>query len=70
MSSTLEDHEEVCAQRYADIERRLTSVEDKVSSLSTEMNENFRRNTNMMITGFGLVISVIGIIGTFIGLAL
>jgi len=70
MSSTLEDHEEVCAQRYADIERRLGSVEDKVENLRTEMGENFRRNTTMMISGFGLVISVLGIIGTFIGLNL
>ena len=68
MSSTLEDHEEICAQRYADIERRITNVENKVEKLNEDMNNSFKRTTNLILTGFSLIISTIGIIGTIIGL--
>jgi hypothetical protein len=67
MSSTLEDHEKLCEQRYAEVERRLGNVEDKLEDMRTEMGENFRRNTNLVLTCFGLILSTIGVVGTIIG---
>jgi hypothetical protein len=38
MAKTLKDHEEVCAIRYENIERRLTSVEDKIDGIHKEID--------------------------------
>jgi hypothetical protein len=38
MARTLKDHEEVCAIRYENIERRLTSVEEKIDEIHQEID--------------------------------
>ena len=38
MAKTLKDHEEVCAVRYENIERRLTSVESKIDEIHKEID--------------------------------
>jgi len=68
MSSSLEDHEEVCAQRYADIERRMSSVEDKIDKLSEKIDSNFRTLTFMIIGAMAGVGTLVGIIVALIGI--
>jgi archaellum component FlaC len=38
MARTLRDHEQLCEQRYENIERRLGSVEDKIDGIQHEIN--------------------------------
>jgi len=38
MAKTLKDHEEICAIRYENIERRLTSVEGKIDEIHKEID--------------------------------
>jgi hypothetical protein len=38
MARTLKDHEEVCSIRYENIERRLTSVEEKIDEIHREID--------------------------------
>ena len=38
MARTLKDHEQLCEQRYENIERRLTSVEDKIDGIHKEID--------------------------------
>jgi hypothetical protein len=38
MAKTLKDHEELCSIRYENIERRLTSVEDKIDGIHKEID--------------------------------
>jgi hypothetical protein len=68
MSSSLEDHEEICAQRYAEVDRRLSSVEEKIDKLGEKMDNNFRTLTFMIIGAMGAVGTLVGIIVAIIGL--
>ncbi|CAB5207093.1 hypothetical protein UFOVP180_25 [uncultured Caudovirales phage] len=59
--STLATHEAVCAERYASIDQRLTTLEHKVDGIHT-MIDDFK---NFIIklafkTGFGLIIAISG----------
>jgi len=38
MSRTLKDHEDVCALRYENIERRLTSIEQNIDEIHREID--------------------------------
>ncbi len=38
MARTLRDHEELCALRYENIERRLTSIEENIAELHREID--------------------------------
>jgi hypothetical protein len=38
MARTLKDHEELCALRYENIERRLTSIEENIAELHREID--------------------------------
>ena len=38
MARTLRDHEEVCALRYENIERRLTSIEQNIDEIHREID--------------------------------
>jgi hypothetical protein len=38
MARTLKDHEELCALRYENIERRLTSIEQNIAELHREID--------------------------------
>lgn len=60
----LEAHVELCAQRYAALENRLTSIEDKVNSL-TEVVQKGQLNTIKVLIGTaGTVIA--GVLSTMV----
>lgn len=60
----LEAHVELCAQRYAALELRLTSIEDKVESL-TEVVQKGQLNTIKVLIGTaGTVIA--GVLSTLV----
>jgi len=67
MSSSLKDHEEICAQRYEEIDRRMTSVEEKLDRLSEKIDANFKTLTFMIIGAMAGVGTLVGIIVALIG---
>lgn len=69
MSSTLSDHEKLCEQRYAEVERRLGNVETKLDSMSDTIQSNFRTLTWMIIGSVSAVGTLVGVIVAMIGLA-
>ena len=68
MSSSLEDHEEICAQRYEEIDRRMTSVEEKLDKLGEKIDTNFRTLTLMIIGAMAGIGTLVGIIVAIIGI--
>ena len=62
----LEAHVELCAQRYDALEKRLESVEGKLSSLQTTIESSHLSTIKVLIGSAGTVIvgmlSVIGVI--------
>lgn len=68
MASSLEDHEEICAQRYEEIDRRMTSVEDKIDRLSEKIDSNFRTLTLMIIGSMAGIGTLVGVIVAIIGI--
>ena len=67
MSSSLQDHEEICAQRYEEIDRRMTSLEEKLDRLSDKIDANFKTLTFMIIGAMAGVGTLVGIIVALIG---
>ena len=64
---TLESHEEICAIRYDNIDRRLTNLEHKVDQIQTEITENKRSLATTIVTaGATISASVIGLIVTIL----
>ena len=68
MASSLEDHEEICAQRYEEIDRRMTSVEEKLDKLGEKIDTNFRTLTLMIIGAMAGIGTLVGIIVAIIGI--
>lgn len=67
MSSTLESHEEICAIRYDNIDRRLTNLEKKVDQIQSEITENKRSlATTLIAAGATISASVLGLIITIL----
>jgi len=64
----LEAHVELCAQRYGQLDRRLTSIEGKVSTLQKTIEDSHLSTIKVLIGTAGTVIvgvlSLIGIILT------
>ena len=59
----LEAHVELCAQRYQNLDDRLTSIENKVSDLRKLIEEGQNSMTKVIIGTAGTVIaSVLGLI--------
>lgn len=67
MASSLEDHEEICAQRFAEVDRRLSNVEDKIDKLGEKIDANFRTLTFMIIGAMAGVGTLVGIIVALLG---
>jgi hypothetical protein len=67
MSSSLQDHEEICAQRYEEIDRRMTSVEEKIDKLGEKIDANFKTLTFMIIGAMAGVGTLVGIIVALLG---
>lgn len=64
----LESHVELCALRYGELERRLTSIESKVSTLATTIEKSHLSTIKVLIGTAGTVIvgvlSLLGLILT------
>jgi hypothetical protein len=67
MSSSLQDHEEICAQRYEEIDRRMTSVEEKIDKLGEKIDANFKTLTFMIIGAMAGVGTLVGVIVALLG---
>jgi hypothetical protein len=53
----LESHVELCALRYGELERRLTSIESKVSTLATTIEKSHLSTIKVLIGTAGTVIA-------------
>jgi hypothetical protein len=60
----LEAHVELCAERYAQLERRLTSIEDKVGTLADAIENSQSSMTKVIIGTAGTVVA--GVLSTLI----
>ena len=60
----LESHVELCALRYSELERRLTSIEDKVGKLAEAINESRGSMMKVLIGTAGTVVA--GVLSTLI----
>lgn len=60
----LETHVELCALRYESLEKRLTSIEDKVGKLATAIQESQNSMTKVLIGTAGTVVA--GVISTIV----
>jgi len=60
----LEAHVELCAQRYAALENRLTSIEDKVNSLTDVVQKGQLNTIKVLIGTAGTVIA--GVLSTMV----
>jgi chaperonin cofactor prefoldin len=61
---SLELHVELCAARYDSLEKRLSSIETKVSSLAQTIQESQHSMSKVMIGTAGTVVA--GVISTII----
>ena len=60
----LESHVELCALRYGELERRLTSIEEKVGKLTSAIEESRGSMMKVLISTAGTV--VVGVLSTLI----
>jgi hypothetical protein len=62
----LEAHVELCAERYGQLNRRLTIIEEKVETILTELSNNNRNMQRVVIGATGTVIA--GLLSTIVTL--
>lgn len=60
----LESHVELCALRYGELERRLSSIEDKVGKLADAIQESRTSMTKVLIATAGTVVA--GVLSTLV----
>lgn len=60
----LESHVELCALRYGELERRLSSIETKVAGLADTITKNQESMTKVLIGTAGTVIA--GVLSTMV----
>lgn len=60
----LESHVELCALRYGELERRLTSIEEKVSKLASAIEESRGSMIKVLIGTAGTVVA--GVLSTLV----
>jgi len=53
----LEAHVELCAQRYQSLDNRLTTIENKVSSLQTTIEQSHQSMTKVIIGTAGTIVT-------------
>jgi hypothetical protein len=53
----LEAHVELCSQRYDSLEKRLTSIEDKVGSLQTIIEDSRDSMTKVIVGTAGTIVT-------------
>ena len=59
MARTLKDHEELCALRYENIERRLTSIEGNINEIHKEIDGFKTFIVKLAVKSFGGLIVAI-----------
>ena len=65
--TNLEAHVELCAQRYDALERRLTSVEEKIISLQKTVSESSLNTTKVLIgSAVSIIVAILGLIGVIV----
>lgn len=63
----LEAHVELCAQRYEALEKRLTAIEDKVSTLQSTIEKSSLHTVKVLIGSAGtIIVSVLGLLGVIL----
>jgi hypothetical protein len=63
-SQDLDLHVQLCAQRYAELDSRMTSLEIKVDSLGTKIDDNKALLIKAFIaTGGSIIVSIVGLAG-------
>jgi uncharacterized protein YlxW (UPF0749 family) len=63
----LEAHVELCAQRYDALEKRLSSVEGKLSTLQTTIEDSSLNTVKILIGTAGtIIVAVLSLIGIMI----
>lgn len=62
--NNLEAHVDLCHQRYRELERRLTKIEDKVSIVHTDIIEGNKSMTKVLIGTAGTIVA--GLLSTII----
>jgi len=63
----LEAHVELCAQRYDSLEKRLSSVESKLSTLQTTIEDSSLNTVKILIGTAGtIIVGVLSLIGIMI----
>jgi hypothetical protein len=66
-STDLETHVALCSQRYEQLDRRLTSIEAKLSNFEILLNENKRNLAGIIITSSATILTgVLGLIATIL----
>ena len=65
--SNLEAHVELCAHRYSALEKRMTSVEEKISTLQSVIEKSHMSTIKVLIGTAGTVIvGVLSLLGVLI----
>ena len=63
----LESHVELCALRYGELERRLTSIEKKVADLTDTVQKSSLNTIKVLIGTAGtIIVGVLSLIGVII----
>ena len=63
-SEDLKIHTELCAQRYANLDQRLTNVESKVDTLTNKVEQQHNDIIKTLIgTGGTIVVAIISAVG-------
>lgn len=63
----LDLHVDLCAQRYAELDRRLSIVEEKIDTVSHKIDNNKSDLMKAFIATAGtIVVSVIGLVGVIL----
>jgi len=63
----LEAHVELCAQRYEAIEKRLTTIENKVGNLHTTLEKSSLHTVKVLIGSAGtIIVAVLGLLGVIL----
>jgi chromosome segregation ATPase len=63
----LEAHVELCAQRYDALEKRLTSVESKISTLQDTIEKSSLNTTKILIGTAGtIIVAILSLVGVIV----
>ncbi len=63
----LEAHVDLCAQRYQNLEARLTTIEAKVESIHADINKGNQSMNKVIISSAGTILAgLLGLIATLI----